>query len=86
MKIIQDEADLNEIRIWLIHVWQDLFKTTAITSNDDFFELGADSLTAIKLMSKIENKYGAGVISIDTLFAESKLEALSQAISKGQAV
>lgn len=45
----------TEIRTKLKTIWEELLKLDCIEDQDDFFELGGNSLLAIRLVAKIEN-------------------------------
>lgn len=64
-------------------IWRDLFGLSddQLGADADFFELGGTSLTAIKLLSRVESIYGDEALLPDTLFATPQLGALAGAIS-----
>ncbi len=64
----------------LASVWSDLLETEPQHTNDNFFMLGADSITATRLASKLENTFGVS-ISLAELFMKPTIE--QQAILVG---
>lgn len=62
---------------WVIATCQDILGLNNLKAEDDFFDLGADSLTVIKLFARIEREYGANKINIDWLFEQSRLEQIA---------
>jgi len=64
----------------LASMWFEIFGISDITLDSDFFDLGGNSLTAIKLLTRIEDTFGEGVLSPDTLFSTGQLGSLAAAI------
>ena len=42
----------------LVDLWKRVLRTDDVTLDDDFFELGGNSLTAIRLLPVIEERFG----------------------------
>ena len=59
------EAPCNKVEEILVSIWEEFFKITPIGINDDFVELGGDSLKAIILSSKIEKELSVKVPLIE---------------------
>lgn len=49
----------GELESWLAGVWSELLNVDRVGAEDDFFELGGDSLAASKLFLRIEERTGA---------------------------
>jgi hypothetical protein len=64
----------------LAKMWADLLERRDIRAGDDFFTAGGTSLTAIKLLQRVEKRFGPDVISPDTLYADARLSSLATAI------
>ncbi|MEM7015169.1 MAG: phosphopantetheine-binding protein, partial [Verrucomicrobiota bacterium] len=47
-----------EVEERLAAIWEQVLETVDVTADDDFFELGGDSLTSIDLMIQIEKTWG----------------------------
>ena len=76
----------NEQEYQLVKIWEELLGVGSIGIRDDFFELGGNSLLAVRLMSRIEQVYGKR-LGVSTLFECATVEHLAEAIneqSKGQ--
>jgi acyl carrier protein len=71
---VQSTADV------LISIWQEIFETTEITPDSDFFELGGNSLTAIKLLSQVEKTFGPETLLPEVLFSDARIKSLAAAI------
>ena len=48
----------NDVERVILRQWQELFQTEKIGVNHNFFELGGDSLLAVKLLIAIEQEFG----------------------------
>lgn len=75
-----DSHTAESIEKWLISEWKELLKTEDISTESDFFDLGADSLTVIRLLSRIEKMFSKNILDVDTLFVQSKLSQTAKVI------
>lgn len=64
----------------LIALCRDLFNTSDIEVNSDFFDLGGNSLSAIVLISRVESVLGKNVLPPDILFENGQLKRLAAQI------
>lgn len=69
----------NPIEIKLIDIWQNVFNVEYIGINDDFFELGGDSLKAIIVMDEINTYFNCN-ISIDKFLKNPTIYSLAKHI------
>lgn len=69
------------IEQWLIGVFREFFPTDAVDASSDFFDLGGNSLTAIKLISRADAEYGADVLLPDVLFDNGQIRHLAAAMA-----
>ncbi len=67
----------------LCEMWRGIFDKEEITPDDDFFALGGNSITAIKFISQVEERFGEDALLPDTLFEDGKLSILAKAIDEG---
>ncbi|MCD9875000.1 phosphopantetheine-binding protein [Streptomyces guryensis] len=80
---MSDTADEQHVEAWLIGACQALgLNVTA--AEDDFFESGGTSLSAMKLIARVEETFGEDALPPDDLFAESSLRALASAIERNR--
>ena len=70
----------NEIEIKLTEIWANLLRLRKVGVNDDFFELGGDSLMAMEVVCWIEKEYGKK-ISPQALLQAPTIRQLSAVIS-----
>jgi amino acid adenylation domain-containing protein len=68
----------------LVELWKELFGFASVGIDDDFFELGGDSLTGIRLMSMIKDATGKRV-SLNLLLKEPTIRALAAALEQNDA-
>jgi hypothetical protein len=66
----------------LAQMWRDLLRLSKTDPNDNFFTVGGTSLTAIKLLQRVEKKFGPDVLSPDTLYGDPKLSSVAKAIDE----
>ena len=66
----------NEIENDLVSIWQEVLGIEKIGINQNFFEIGGDSLSAIKLLNLINIKYNMQ-ITIKAIFDMPTIESLS---------
>ena len=76
------ERVMQKIEQKLIEIWENLFGRKDISPDSDFFELGGNSITAIKFIAEVEQQFGNEVLLPDVLFANSQLAHLAQSIEK----
>lgn len=72
----------NEAEQKLTDIWESLLGLNMTSVKDDFFELGGNSLLAVKLFYEIEQVFGKK-LPLATLFRASSIEKLADIIHKG---
>ena len=76
-------APRNEVETKLALIWQDIFSLDKVGIQDDFFMLGGHSLTALRLLSKIEQQFNTN-ISVSTFLEQATtIEKLAEVIHYG---
>lgn len=65
----------------LASIWSELLGGVQAGRNDSFFELGGDSLLALRLLSRIQAAFGVAV-PLSSLFSHPVLSSLAELISK----
>ena len=63
-------------------IWKKLLHLDEILAEDDFFAIGGDSLTAIRLLDHIEREFGEGVLEPDTIYMSRTFRDLEMALSQ----
>lgn len=83
VSIIEDNRKTNHIQTntqeKLLDIWVDLFDLDKISIDDNFFNLGGDSLLCIKLISRIYNQFNTK-ITMKQLFNNPSIKTLSAII------
>ncbi|MBD0747975.1 phosphopantetheine-binding protein [Streptomyces sp. CBMA152] len=69
----------------IAEIWRSLFGITEVGVGDDFFELGGNSLTAIKFLSRVEERFGVDVLLPETLYEDARLSSLAKAVDEATA-
>lgn len=70
----------EEIENALGTIWRDVLGNTNIDPSSDFFAAGGNSLSAIRLVSRIEQRFGRGALPVDRLFAAGSFYDIVEAI------
>lgn len=73
-------APTNTIELELVKIWETLFNSDKIGTQDNFFELGGKSLMAVKMFSKIEDKFNLKLSPV-VLLENSNIQLLANIIS-----
>jgi amino acid adenylation domain-containing protein len=74
-------APRNEIELKLTKIWQQVLRIEQIGVKDDFFELGGDSLVAVRLFAEIEKTFQQTLPMVSLLQA-STLEQLANVLDR----
>ncbi|MFD5328508.1 amino acid adenylation domain-containing protein [Streptomyces sp. NPDC127092] len=72
-------APRDEVERRLAEIWAEFFGVTEIGVTASFFELGGDSLLAVRLMARIARGLGRS-LPLSSLFARPTIELLAQAV------
>ena len=72
-------ATVGSVRDRLAALWSDVLGIRSIAADDDFFELGGNSLVAVELISRVRDSFGVST-SIIAVFENSSLDTLAAAL------
>ncbi|HEV7371294.1 phosphopantetheine-binding protein [Arenibaculum sp.] len=75
-------AATADIEADVISMWEEFFGKGSVSADDDFFELGGNSLTAVKFLSRVEEKYGMDALPPETLFETPALRDVVASIAQ----
>jgi FkbM family methyltransferase len=64
----------------LAEIWAELFGPESVYPDANFFGLGGDSLTAVRLLTQVEERLGEGVLAPDMIFLRETFGALAAAL------
>lgn len=73
------QAPRDNIELGISNIWKKVLNLDVIDIEDNFFEIGGQSLIAVKLFSEINKKYGIN-LALATLFNNGTIKALSEII------
>lgn len=76
---INFKAPTTKTEIYLKELWEDLLQLKNISINDNFFEIGGNSLFAIQMMIRIEKNTGKE-LPLVSVFDHSTIESLAELI------
>ena len=65
----------GEVEVTLKRWWKELLGVDAVDRRDNFFDLGGQSLTGVRLLAKVKKKYGVE-LKLATLFSAPTIEKL----------
>ncbi|MEM7283410.1 MAG: thioesterase domain-containing protein, partial [Pseudomonadota bacterium] len=72
-------AESDAIQVAIGHIWCRLLKIEKVTSADDFFELGGDSLLGVQMLLELRRQFDLDV-QISALFGASQLYQLAKLV------
>ncbi len=76
-------APITETEKQLVSIWQEVLKLEPVGIEDDFFELGGDSILANRIIARVR-KTGSGDVSLRSFFENPTIIALSRWVEKKQ--
>ena len=74
-------APRNEAELMLVGIWENMLNIQPIGVNEDFFDLGGTSITAIRLFSEIQKRFNKKLQPI-SLLTHQTVEALAKFIAE----
>ncbi|PPK65386.1 FkbM family methyltransferase [Actinokineospora auranticolor] len=88
VELVRDLADLppvglcvvTDASVVLAEVWADLFGTTAVRPDADFFALGGDSMTAARLATRVRARLGVDALETRTVLTTPRFSDLAAAV------
>lgn len=72
----------NKIEEYIVEIWQNLLGIYPVGINDDFFDLGGDSLLATTLVSELAKKFHQ-TVSLQNLFERATVAQLAEIFEPG---
>jgi amino acid adenylation domain-containing protein len=74
-------APRNEAERRLAAIWIELLKVERVGIHDDFFDIGADSLMALRALSKIRDRFGMAP-SMETFYASATVATIAAVLKR----
>lgn len=62
------DKKVNDVEADIVSMWEEFFGAGKVSADSDFFSLGGNSLTAVKFLARVEEKYGMDALLPETLF------------------
>jgi amino acid adenylation domain-containing protein len=78
-------ANKNSISLQLCQICKNLLSNNTILQSDDFFKIGGDSLSAVRLMMRIKQHFQVN-LPINTVFRYPTIEQIAQQIEKAEKI
>jgi acyl carrier protein len=69
----------------LIEMWQHVLELSTVNVNDEFLDLGGDSLTAMMCISKIRRQFGVELLIEDFFMENSTIANFARTIDASRA-
>jgi amino acid adenylation domain-containing protein len=73
----------DKLELRLVKIWQEVLDLSSVGAQDNFFDLGGDSLLAMRLLARIEKQFSCA-ISLATIFAAPTVEELAALLRGGR--
>jgi thioesterase domain-containing protein/acyl carrier protein len=70
------------LELQLVQIWEDLLKRRPVGVNEDFFDLGGDSVSAMSLLARVSQETGYNLPTAGILQART-IEKLARALREG---
>src|SRR5262249_7866485 len=78
-RVVQPFSPKTKEEARLLEVWKDTLNVDSVSASESFFDLGGNSLMAVRLLWKIQEATGVN-ISIQELYQRPTIEGLSEAL------
>lgn len=78
--IVAPETESEEL---LVSIWKDVLETDDVSTTDDFFSLGGNSLIATQILSRIDDEFGVEM-SFQDLFDIATIKELAVKVEEAQ--
>ncbi|MGE5329382.1 MAG: amino acid adenylation domain-containing protein [Deltaproteobacteria bacterium] len=79
-QITEYQAPTNETEEKLARIWRKVLRTTKIGTNNNFFELGGDSLSAVEIIARVHKEFNIELSLID-IFQANTIKKLAEKIA-----
>ncbi|MBV9110121.1 MAG: hypothetical protein JO306_11990 [Gemmatimonadetes bacterium] len=76
-----DEAPASELETKLIEIWEDVLEMDGIGPTQSFFELGGNSILALRLVAQVNRRVGSS-LAVATLFSGATVRHMADAVEQ----
>jgi len=66
----------------LAEIWRRTFRRSSVSPGDDFFALGGTSLTAVRFLAQVEERFGLDALTPEDLYEHPRFEDIVLNIRK----
>jgi amino acid adenylation domain-containing protein len=80
----RESGDPTEVETKLVEIWQKVLEVSEVGADDDFFELGGNSMRAVRLLAEIEDRFRV-TLRLSTLFRHGTVRTQATLVSSGGA-
>lgn len=82
--VTEEISDIGAIEDSLRQIWSDLLRLPAEACNDDFFDIGGHSLHALRMLARVESRFGVK-LPVAAFLSDSTLSGFSRALAGAMA-
>ena len=73
-------VDRSEIETVISTLWKNLLEINQVAPTDNFFDLGGNSMAALKLILEVENTFGLESLTPEQVYSEPTLDGMITAV------
>jgi phthiocerol/phenolphthiocerol synthesis type-I polyketide synthase E len=77
-----DTGGTDEITVAVRHIWRELIGHDRFSAEDNFLELGGNSLTAVQMLTRLRDRFGVK-LSLHALFDSPTVTGIAGLVSGG---
>ena len=74
-----EDYDLTQTQLVIQEIWKDILEQEYISIDDNFFDIGGDSLSAAEVLAAIETGFGC-MLPVNDFFARSTIRELAELV------
>jgi FkbM family methyltransferase len=82
--VVAPRPDRTREAAVLAEAWAALFGADAVRPDANFFDVGGTSLTALRLLERVEKELGEGVLTLESIFATDSFAELAATVGAGR--
>ena len=83
MESVDYEEPIGTTETTISLIWKKVLKIEKLSRNDDFFEVGGDSLKAVSIMSQLKQKNLVPInTSVQILFTNSTIKKFAEQVNR----
>jgi syringomycin synthetase protein SyrE len=79
----RESAEPTGVETALVEIWQKILEVSHVGIDDDFFDLGGNSMLAVRLLAEIEDRFSV-TLRLSTLFRDGTVRMQATLVSSGR--